>query len=308
MADNYRPPTINGVGASCVGLPAGDWPTMLDFLVARFAGQPRDEWERRLREGKVHDENGNTVDERQPYRAHTRLYYYRDTGSEIQAPIDAPILYRDAHLLVVDKPHGVPVVPSGRYLHNTLLVHLRRITGIEAVTPIHRLDRDTAGIVMFSLQQQSRDAYHALFRSHQIRKIYEAIAPVRSDCTPPLVRRSHIAPGRHFLQQCEQQGPVNAVTELLSMRSLGARALYRLQPTTGHRHQLRVHMAAWGVPIVGDGIYPQLLPEHAAQSAQPLQLLARSIAFTDPLDGTERTFTSQRRLALDSFSAGVPES
>lgn len=281
---------------------------MLDFLADRFAAQPRQEWIRRMRRGQVLDDRGNPVDERQPYRGHTRLYYYRDTGSRTPGAIDAPILYRDAHLLVIDKPHGVPVVPSGHYLHDALLVHLRRELGVDALTPIHRLDRDTAGVVMFSLQACSRDAYHALFRQHQVRKIYEAVAPWRSDLVLPMVRRSRIGPGAHFLQQCEWPGQANAVTEMLSMHPLGAMALYRLQPTTGRRHQLRVHMAALGIAIAGDGIYPELLPENAADRSAPLQLLARSIAFTDPIAGVPRHFTSRRTLALAQVSANAPAS
>ncbi len=279
---------------------------MLDFLAERFTAQPRNEWAHRMRSGKVLDDNGHTVDEDQPYRGHTRLYYYRDSGTETPMALDAPILYRDAHLLVVDKPHGVPVVPSGRYLHNTLLVGLRRELGIDTLVPIHRLDRDTAGVVMFSLQPRSRDAYHALFRLRQVDKVYEAVAPWRADLALPLVRRSRIGPGVHFLQQCELPGQANAVTELASVCRMGKLAHYRLHPITGHRHQLRVHMAALGIAIVGDGIYPLLLPEHAMDPAQPLQLLARSVSFTDPIDGTPRHFTSRRTLAMAGISACAP--
>ena len=280
---------------------------MLDFLAERFAAQSRAEWASRMRAGKVRDETGQPVHEHQPYRGHTRLFYYRDSGAaETRMAIDAPVLYRDAHLLVVDKPHGIAVVPSGRYLHNALLVYLRRELGIDNLVPIHRLDRDTAGLVMFSLQPHTRDTYHALFREHQVDKRYEAVAPWRADLALPLMRRSHIGPGAHFLQQKELPGPANAVTEFLSMRTLGALALYQLHPITGQRHQLRVHMAALGIPIMGDGIYPELLPEHAANPSPPLQLLARSIAFTDPIDGTPRHFTSRRTLALAGVSACVP--
>jgi len=271
---------------------------MLDFLAERFAAQPRAEWARRMRAGKVRDEVGQPVHEQQAYLGHTRLYYYRDCPTETATVIDAPILYRDAHLLVVDKPHGVPVVPSGRYLHNALLVRLRHETGIDTLTPIHRIDRDTAGLVMFSLQPATRDAYHALFRQRQVHKTYEAVAPWRADLALPMTRRSRIGPGPHFLQQSELPGEPNAITTLEQVRNLGGLALYRLHPVTGQRHQLRVHMASLGLPIVGDAIYPDLLPENAADPAQALQLLARSLRFTDPINGHLRQFTSQRSLAL----------
>lgn len=271
---------------------------MLDFLAERFAAQPRAEWARRMRAGKVLDEVGQPVHEHLAYRGHTRLYYYRECPTETASVIDAPILYRDAHLLVVDKPHGVPVVPSGRHLHNALLVRLRRETGIDTLAPIHRIDKDTAGLVMFSVQPGTRDAYHALFRQRQVHKTYDAVACWRADLALPMTRRSRIGPGLHFLQQSEVPGEPNAITTLEQARNLGALGLYRLHPVTGQRHQLRVHMAALGLPIVGDAIYPHLLPENGADPAQPLQLLARSIRFTDPIDGQPRQFTSQRRLAL----------
>lgn len=252
-----------------------------------------------MRQGKVLDDAGQSISEQRPYHGHTRLYYYRDCATEPD-PVadDAPILYRDPHLLVVDKPHGMPVVPSGRYLQQTLLVQLKRALGIDTLVPIHRIDRDTAGLVMFSVQPQTRDAYHALFRARRVHKTYEAVAPWRPELPLPLTRHTRIGEGAHFLQQCEMPGAPNATTRVELIRATGALALYRLYPLTGYRHQLRLHMAAMGIPIVGDGIYPQLMPQGSFDPARPLQLLARSIRFTDPLQGCEREFTSRRSLAL----------
>ncbi|MCB2028104.1 MAG: pseudouridine synthase [Burkholderiaceae bacterium] len=297
-AGDHRPPTIDGVGPSHVGLPAGRWATYLDFLAERFPDQPRDEWARRMRAGKVLDDTGQAMDESRPYRGQGRLYYYRDCPAEPVHPVDVPVLYRDEHLLVVDKPHRMPVVPSGPYLQQSLLVRLRRAMGLDTLVPIHRIDRDTAGLVMFSLQPATRDAYCALFREHRIHKTYEAVAPWRAELTLALTRRSRIVRGAHFLQQCEQPGAPNAETRIELLRRLDMLALYRLRPLTGQRHQLRVHMAALGAAIAGDGIYPVLTPESHVAPALPLQLLARSIAFTDPLDGRPRAFSSQRTLAL----------
>jgi tRNA pseudouridine32 synthase/23S rRNA pseudouridine746 synthase len=300
-----RPPTIDGVGPSRVALPAGAWATMLDFLVDRFPAQGRAEWVRRMRAGKVLDDDGRAVHEQQPYRASGRLYYYRACATETAVTIDAPVLFRNDHLLVVDKPHGMPVVPSGGYLQQSLLVRLRRTLGVDALAPIHRIDRDTAGLVMFSLQAATRDAFHALFRLRRVHKTYEAVAPWRADLALPLTRRSRIGPGAHFLQQCELPGDPNAETRIERLASSGTLAHYRLHPVTGQRHQLRVHMAALGLPIIGDGIYPCLLPEGAGDPDRPLQLLARAIAFTDPVDGSARQFTSQRTLALADAAAGL---
>lgn len=292
------PPTRDGVGPSCVGLPAGHWPSLLDFLVQRFPAQSAAIWQARMAQGLVRDEQGQAMGPDQPYRGHQRIYYYRELAVEPPIPFQARVLYRDDDLLVADKPHFLPVVPSGRYLQETLLVRLKRELGLDELSPIHRIDRDTAGLVMFSLRPASRDAYHALFRNRQVDKTYEAVAPWRADLRLPLTRSSRIVQGPHFLQQCEGPGEANAVTHVALLRRLGALAHYRLVPVTGHRHQLRVHMAALGIPITADGIYPVLTPQSDTTSALPLQLLARAVRFTDPLSGQPRLFESQRTLAL----------
>jgi len=297
------PPTRDGVGPSCVGLPAGDWATVFDFLVQRFPAQSGEVWQTRMTQGLVLDEQGLAVGPAQPYRSHCRIYYYRDCAVEVPIPFQADILYRDAHLLVVDKPHFLPVAPSGRYVQETVLVRLKRELGLDGISPIHRIDRDTAGLVMFSLQPGSRDAYHGLFRMRQVDKTYEAIAPWRSDLGLPLTRSSRIVEGTHFLQHCEGPGEANATTHVDMLHRLGALAHYRLRPVTGHQHQLRVHMAALGIPIVGDGIYPVLTPQRETRDALPLQLLARAIGFTDPVSGQPRNFESRRTLALATASA-----
>ncbi len=291
-------PVRDGVGASCVGVPAGDWPTVLDFLVQRFPAQSAAIWRERMEQGLVLDETGQPVGPQQACNRQRRIYYYRDCPAEEPIPFEAQILFRDAHLLVVDKPHFLPVIPSGRYLQETVLVRLKRALGLDDIAPIHRIDRDTAGLVMFSLQPASRDAYHALFRSRQVEKTYEAVAPLRSDLDLPLTRRSRIVQATHFLQQHEVPGEPNTTTHVALLDTMGALGHYQLQPVTGHRHQLRVHMAALGVPIVGDGVYPELTPQGPAFHDRPLQLLARAIRFRDPLNGQMRKFTSRRQLAL----------
>jgi tRNA pseudouridine32 synthase/23S rRNA pseudouridine746 synthase len=206
------------------------------------------------------------------------------------------VIYQDAHLLVVDKPHFLPVMPSGKYLQETVLVRLKNKLGLEDLVPIHRIDRDTAGLVLFSVQRSSRDAYHALFRQHQVRKTYQAIARWDPSLHWPLRRESRIAQSSHFMQQAEADGPPNALTRITPLENFGGLARYQLEPVTGQRHQLRVHMAALGLPLVGDGIYPVLTPEGSADTTQPLQLLAQSISFTDPVSGKPLRFESQRQL------------
>ena len=295
---NAALPIRDGVGASCVSLPEGSWATITDFLVQRFPAQPRTVWLQRMHSGEVVDETGAAVSPTQPYRSRLRVYYYRTLETEARIPFDEVLLFQDAHMLVVDKPHFLPVVPSGRYLQETLLVRLKRKLGLEALVPIHRIDRDTAGLVMFSVQPATRDHYHALFRNRLVDKTYEAIAPWRDDLQFPLTRSSRIGPSAHFMQQQELPGTPNTTTHIALLARHGERAHYQLRPVTGHRHQLRVHMAALGIPIIGDGIYPVLTPEGAPDYQRPLQLLAKSLQFTDPLCGEVRRFDSLRMLSL----------
>ncbi len=290
------PPSRNGVGASCVVLPAGPWLTMQEGLVARFPGVPAALWLQRLQDGDVVDDHGQTITPDTRYEAGRRLYYFRALTAEPHIPFEATILWQDEHLLVVDKPHFLPVVPSGKYLQETVLIRLKNALGLDALSPIHRIDRDTAGLVLFSKQVASRGAYQELFRTRQVDKTYECIAPWNADLPWPVTRQSRIVPSAHFMQQTEVDGEPNALTHITPLAVQGALARYALKPVTGQRHQLRVHMAALGLPIANDGIYPTLTPEGSADYSQPLQLLAQSIAFTDPISGAPRQFTSQRTL------------
>lgn len=295
----YRPnppPPRDGVGASCVVLPEGPWATVDAFLAQRFPNVSAAEWQQRLQDGQVVDDQGQHVAPNCPYTPRRRLYYFRTLPAEPRIPFEATVLWQDEHLLVVDKPHFLPVLPSGKYLQETVLVRLKRALGMEDLSPIHRIDRDTAGLVLFSKQVATRGAYQELFRTRQVDKTYEAIAPWNPALQWPLRRESRIEPASHFMQQCEVPGAPNAITTIEPMEVLGELARYALKPITGRRHQLRVHMAALGLPLLGDGIYPTLTPEGSSDYAQPLQLLAKAIAFTDPVSGKPQRFESERKL------------
>ncbi len=272
----------------------------MDFLTERFPNVTPASWLARMARGDVLHESGEAITPQQacqpPYPAHTRLYYYREVPDEPRIPFEEVVLYQDEHLLVVDKPHFLPVVPSGGYLTETVLVRLKRKLRLDDLVPIHRIDRDTAGLVMFSKQPGSRAAYSALFSHHQVLKTYHAIAPWRADVPFPQTRQSRIQEAGHFMLQCEVDGPVNAITQLDVLEVRGDLARYALKPVTGQRHQLRVHMLALGLPILNDGLYPTLTPEGQLDHAHPLQLLARELVFTDPVSLAERHFVSQRQL------------
>ena len=294
-------PVREGVSASVVAVPAGHWPKLLDFLAQRMPGIPRSEWAHRLDRGLVLQESGQSAQADQPCRAGQRFFYYRNVPDEPQLPQQAAVVFEDDHLLVADKPHFMPVTPSGPYVQQCLLVQLKRLTGQADLVPLHRIDRETAGLVLFGKRLHERDAYHALFRDHQIQKTYHAVAAHRPELSLPRVHTSRLAEDPvHFFKMCEAPGEPNSETRIALSRTEGTRALYKLAPVTGKRHQLRVHMMAMGIPIEGDQFYPDVLRGQDAPEdfSSPLQLLAQHMAFTDPITGHSRSFNSRLSLHL----------
>ncbi len=296
----FEPPLRDGVAASRVGVGDGRFPTVLAFLEARFPAVA--DWPARLARGDVLDAAGRALAAGAPCAAGGLLWYWRDPPPEPRVPFEIEVLHRDEYLVVVDKPHFLPVIPSGRHLRETALVRLRRQLGIATLAPMHRLDRETAGVLVFTVRAQDRAAYHALLRERDVHKVYEAIAPWRGDLALPLVARHRLQKpdGAGFMQVRVVPGEPNAEALVELIERDGDNARYRLTPRTGRTHQLRVQMNALGIPIAGDRIYPALWPEPAPDAppdwSQPLQLLAREIAFTDPVTGEPRRFASRRHL------------
>ncbi|MBC7610126.1 MAG: pseudouridine synthase [Polaromonas sp.] len=289
-------PTRNGVGPSCIGLPAGSWATITDFLTERFPAIPRQTWLERMQKGLMADEFGAAVTPERAYQGHIRIYYYRSLDAEPRIPFDEVVIYQDSHLVVADKPHFLPVTPSGHYLQETLLVRLKNRLGIDSLTPIHRIDRETAGLVLFATQVADRNAYQGLFRQHNISKHYEALAPWRDDLSMPLTRKSRIVEDQPFFRQREVPGEPNSETHVDVLEVHGNTARYALSPVTGKKHQLRVHMNALSLPILNDRMYPPVDDTPDDDYSLPLQLLAKSIAFTDPVTGEARRFESGLKL------------
>jgi tRNA pseudouridine32 synthase / 23S rRNA pseudouridine746 synthase len=272
---------------------------MAEFLVQQFPAVPHATWQARMRSGEVVDEHGVPVTPERRYQPHIRLYYYRAIEAEPGLPFDEVLLFQDEHIVVVDKPHFMPVTPGGRYLQQTLLVRLKRRLSIDTLAPIHRLDRETAGIVLFSIQPSTRGAYQGVFSQRAATKHYQAVAPWRADLAWPLTRQSRLEEDEHFMQMREVPGEPNTETRIDVLKVEGDLALYALSPVTGRKHQLRVHCAALGLPIVNDLIYPRLFAVDSDDHAKPLQLLAKAIEFTDPITGQLRQFTSQQALMID---------
>lgn len=296
-------PLIEGVGASCQWLPAGRWATVLDFLEERYPKVETATWLSRMARGQVVDETGRRLNPESAYRTGACIFYYREIESERRIPFDERVLYQDGHILVADKPHFLPVMPSGRFLHETLLVRLKRELRLEHLVPVHRIDRETAGIVMFSLDPATRGAYTSLFREREVAKSYEALARTHPRLNLPVTRRSRMVRGEPFFRMKEVEGEPNSETRVAGCERMGGVSLYRLSPATGRKHQLRLHLSTLGIPILNDRLYPEVSPAEEDDFSAPLKLLARSISFRDPLTGQTRYFESGRTLCLEDSAS-----
>jgi tRNA pseudouridine32 synthase/23S rRNA pseudouridine746 synthase len=289
-------PMRDGVAASYLWLPEGQWPDLITFLVARFPDVPEYTWHERMARHEVVDGDGAPLSPHSPFKRGMRMFYYRELEAETPIPFEEEILFMDEHLVVVDKPHFLPMTPGGRFLHETLLVRLKKKLGEQALTPIHRLDRETAGVVIFSRRQASRGAYQSMFQKRVIEKEYEALAPRLTGVEFPFTYRSRMVDGDKFFIMKEEPGEPNSQTIVDVIEHRADCTLYRLHPHTGRKHQLRVHLSSLGIPIINDAFYPVALPCKADDVSQPLKLLARRICFLDPLTNDWREFCSERSL------------
>jgi tRNA pseudouridine32 synthase / 23S rRNA pseudouridine746 synthase len=292
-----------GVSASRVYLPADQaYLNLLQFFIGQFPHISGDEWEQRFEEGLILDQDGHALTANSPYLPNTHLLYFRRLTREPEIPFEEQILFQDEHILVADKPHFLPVTPSGLYLHQTLLYRLKKKTGIQTLSPLHRIDRDTAGLVIFSVNPSERAQYQNLFRDRAVNKVYEAIAPYSKELEKqlPMTYQSRLQESEHFLQMQEVVGEPNTDTLIELIEKNKSWAKYQLTPGSGKKHQLRCHLNALNIPIKNDQIYPILTPyqKYDLDFSKSLQLLAKEISFEDPMTNALRTFRSQRLLNL----------
>lgn len=293
-----------------VRLPAeGAWVTVRDHLVARLAAGVGviDEM---LDAGLIVDAAGRPVPRDMAYLPGMVLWFHRELPDEERVPFAVDVLYQDEHVVVADKPHFLATTPRGSHVAETALARLRRQLGIPTLSPAHRLDRLTAGLVLFTVRPEERGAYQSLFRDRRVEKEYEAVAPYDPALVLPRTVRSRIVKERGVLAAREVVGEPNAVSRVELLEHRNGRARYRLMPRTGQTHQLRVHMSALGVPILGDPLYPVVTGAVApGDFRRPLQLLARVLEFTDPITRCEHRFVSSHALrAWSSYDewAGQP--
>ncbi|QNP73701.1 pseudouridylate synthase [Streptomyces roseirectus] len=291
-------PQCDGVDAVRVRLPGeGGWGTVGEYLGARLRGAGDGVVEGLFARGRVVGVDGRAVAGDAPFVPGAYVWFHRDLAPEVPVPFGLDVVYRDAHILVADKPHFLATTPRGSHVTQTALARLRRELGVPALSPAHRLDRLTAGLVLFTVRPEERGAYQTLFRDRKVRKVYEAVAPHDPARTFPLTLTSRMEKHRGSLTAVELPGTPNAVTHVTRLAHRGTRALYRLTPETGQTHQLRVHMASLNLPLLGDPLYPEVLPPiPPTDFHRPLQLLARELHFTDPLTGREHHLRSARTL------------
>ena len=299
-------PVRDGLNPTRLRLPDNpSWETIAEFLLARFPSDAARIVEK-IECGEVVVQDGTTITYSTPYVPREFVYLYRDPPVEQRVPFEIDVLHRDENLLVVDKPHFLATTPRGSWVTETAVVRLRKELDLPELSPVHRLDRLTAGVLVFTVRREARRAYQMLFDRRLVEKEYEAIAPAAPHLDFPREVRSRIVKERGVLQAREVEGSVNAVTRIDVMGTAGGRARYRLRPETGRTHQLRVHMNSLGIPILGDNLYPEVYEVGPQDYSNPLQLLARSLSFDDPITGRPTRFVSRRNLAAWSNSTPGP--
>ena len=282
------------ISLPCIEKP---YPSILDFLVQRFPSVSREVWEKRIMEGKVLDEADVPINKETPYVPQKRLFYFREVAEEPLIPLQEKILFQNDELLVACKPPFLPVIPSGPYINECLLNRLRRETGNNDLVPLHRIDRETSGLVLFSMNKATRGLYGELFRTGTIEKTYEALSEAtHCPSTDNWTVENRLVDAEVWFRTKVVPGVVNARSRIKLVDVKNNLAHFLLYPLTGKKHQLRVHMSGLGFRIMNDRYYPELLPKQEDDLENPLQLIARKVKFKDPVSGNEMEFESERKL------------
>ena len=273
----------NGLGPARLRLQGGN---VADELGRRFGPPARD----KVLAGDVFDADGTALSADTEMTAGAHVYLYRDLPDEVPVPYPMPVLYRDDNIVAVDKPHFLATMPRGSHVAQTALVRLRRDLGLAELSPAHRLDRLTAGVLLFTARREVRGAYQSMFARGEVMKTYLAVSSVQPGLAAPQVISNRIVKQRGTLQARIEPGEPNAETRI---EPLGA-GRYRLIPRTGRTHQLRLHMAAIGLPIDNDPLYPNVIDVEPGDFTAPLRLIAQRLELSDPLTGDQRCFVSSR--------------
>ncbi|MDM8085286.1 pseudouridine synthase [Cellulomonas cellasea] len=296
-------PARHGLSAAWLRTPDRDrsrpdeWATMGQWLRHRLPEHV--DVPAMLAQQRFVDEAGRAVREDDPFAPHQFVWFHRDLRDEPEVTAPIHVVHRDERLVVVDKPAFLSSIPRGRHVMQSVVVRMRAELGLPDLSPLHRLDRVTSGLLMLATEPQWRGPYQSLFERRAVEKAYWALAPLRPDLELPTVVRNHIHKERGAWQaQVAPGAPVNAETLIELESEVDGHGVYRLTPRTGRTHQLRLHLHGLGIPIVNDPLYPVVRDIPVDDFSSPLQLLAGELAFTDPVDGKPRRFRSVRRLPL----------
>lgn len=275
--------------------------TVLEYLIIKFPYIDANIWHQRIANGKVHCHDGSLITTQSIFQPQQRIYYYREVENEPSIPFQETIIFQDQHILVAHKPHFLAVTPGGVYVNECLQNRLQRSTGIDDLQALHRLDRVTAGLVIFSINRDTRHCYHQLFQNRQVHKTYQAIANIKEG--ENLIGKEWEVKNR--IEHCQPrfrmrvtQGEANSHSVIRCLQQSTKQALFELNPVTGKTHQLRVHMQVLGWPILNDKYYPQLQPLSEDNYLVPLQLLAKKLEFIDPVTRQSRCFEYSNNLSL----------
>jgi tRNA pseudouridine32 synthase / 23S rRNA pseudouridine746 synthase len=284
---------------STVTMPAAErpYPSILEFLTERFPRVGSSRWQQRISAGKVLDAENSPVTTATEYLPHKTLLYFREVEQEQLIPFTEQILFQNDHLLVACKPHFLPVIPGGGYVNECLLNRLRARTENTDLVPLHRIDRETAGVVMFSVNRKTRGLYGRLFADGLIEKTYQALAELgHAPETADWTVENRIVKGDPWFRMRVVPGEANSCSKIRLVDADGSIARFDLFPITGKTHQLRIHMSGLGFRILNDRYYPHLQPEQADDYERPLRLVARTVRFRDPVSGMDMEFSSEREL------------
>lgn len=269
---------------------------ILSYLEARFPSIPVSVWEARLEGGLVTDDKGGALSRDAQVSPMMVLHYYREVEDEEPIPFYEEVVFENDHLIVACKPHFLPVIPSGKFVNETLLTRLRKRFDTPDLIPVNRIDRETAGLVLFSRQKKTRGLYQGLFMDRKVSKAYEAVSEHLPAGQGPFHVENRLVKGEPWFRMKEEQGTPNAVSTIDIIAPHGSGALYRVRPVTGKKHQIRLHMSSIGAPIQNDPLYPTLLDEAPPDYENPLKLLAKELSFIDPISGKAVHFVSPRSL------------
>lgn len=307
-------PPRDGLGASRARVPDGVSTSAFAFLSRIIAEQrhrhPEDNdaaVRRRFAAGEV------VLRDRTPLRpdselsAGTDIFFYRRPAPETPVPYEIATVYEDENILIVDKPPFLATMPRAAHITETVTVRLRRATGNEELTPAHRLDRMTSGLLLLTKRREIRGAYQEMFARREVYRRYEAVAAYDPSLQPG--QWAHHIVKRHgeLASTILADEPPNSFTNFLGASPLSAAenqdlrqryglegdfARYALEPITGRTHQLRVQMLDNRVPILGDPVYPTPQPFGKEDFTAPMLLRCETIRFTDPITNTPHTHHS----------------